>query len=185
MGNKVKEPHKPLEELVRGLKYSPQTGAMYRTSSRGKYSYVLNRDTKGYKRVSMGPTCYFQHRIAYYMMTGVYYRDHIDHGNGKVFDNRWDNLNRSSPKHNNMNKRVHRERGFIGVFKTPTDHHPWSAQLLLSEGVNFNLGRFQTIEAANRAFVWAGGHREMLREMHGNSRLCSLFRNHLRQLFEV
>ena len=98
---------------------------------------------------------YIEHQLAWFYMTGRWGRPTIDHRDGDVNNNRWNNLRRATPSQNNANRRRPRNNtsGYKGVYRSSTPGR-WCAQI----GVNGklkHLGTFDTPQAAHAAYVAA------------------------------
>lgn len=102
------------KDLLKGLKYSPQTGIIYRTKSvsTGKVGPVLTSGGNGYRSITINGKTYRQHRLAFAFM-GVDIPDRmvVDHINGVKEDNRWENLRLVTQAENNLNQIRHRNNG--------------------------------------------------------------------------
>lgn len=132
---------------MRGIKYSPQTGMMYRNpaacSPARPYDVgpVINRDCHGYRRL-VGKK---QHRLAFKIM-GQDIPKFVDHINGNRNDNRWCNL-RPITLEANSRKRSDNVSGVNGVNK---QRNRWLARYQ-HKGVRVYLGCFLTKEAAEQS----------------------------------
>jgi len=104
-------------DIIRGMKYCPQTGLMYKgdciagkkRAAHLKRGVMDNLDQDGYRVLSVGKRLYKQHRLAFLLM-GQDIPNMIDHINGDRKDNRWDNLRASSPWANQQNRKTSKGR---------------------------------------------------------------------------
>lgn len=105
--------------LIRGLKYSPKTGLMYRSKlvkGGGRRQVVLTKVGKlGYKEISVKCTTYTQHRILYLIM-GYNIPPVVDHKNWIRSDNRWDNLQPSTLSENSTRRKNLPSSGYKGIY---------------------------------------------------------------------
>jgi hypothetical protein len=98
---------------------------------------------------------YKAHRLAWFHVTGHWPTQEIDHIDGNPFDNRFANL-RDVPRQTNAQnlKRAtvcNRSTGVLGV---GVFRNKFRAQISI-DGVNHNLGHFDSIAAASAAYVAA------------------------------
>lgn len=129
-----RKPLPPQERLLALLSYDPQTGVLTR---RHNTKAITGKNSKGYLRLSVDGSVYKAHRVIYKMMTGQEPKC-VDHRNGVVDDNRWDNLRAADPFLNQGNRRDQASkwgrgvrqigelfyvRGVKGHFKCPTEAH--------------------------------------------------------------
>jgi hypothetical protein len=84
-------------------------------------------------------------------MTGEWPDNVIDHINGDGTDNRWSNLREATQAQNVWNAKtpVHNTSGRVGV-RYRADRNKWCARIKIN-GVQFNLGNFNTFEQACEA----------------------------------
>ncbi len=100
--------------LLETFTYDPDTGTLTRRARNGKAAKVEARTNKeGYIVVSVGASC-LAHRVIWFMQTGSWPSETIDHDNGVKNDNRWANL---KPRSWTANMLSHRNRspGEAGV----------------------------------------------------------------------
>jgi hypothetical protein len=159
----------PLEDL---LEYDPATGMLRwkrpkgermqinmhqqsRRQTKGWFQGFL--DTDGYRRFAIPDGRHARtgkvrqrqlcvHYVAWYLMTGQYPVNDIDHINQNRADNRWTNLRAASRSENMRNLRVRpvSKTGYIGV-------SPFGKKFLAQITVNYQniyLGVFSTLEEA-------------------------------------
>ena len=102
-------------EETRGLKYSPQTGLIYRSyptteGTRSKAVPIIGRNGRGYRCINVGRKLWRQHRLIFsFMAHRLSKHELVDHINGDITDNRWENLRIVTPRENCLNRRRHRE----------------------------------------------------------------------------
>lgn len=143
------------KETIRGFKYSPQTGMIYRSKvglGMAKAGPCLATENSGYKTLRCKGRAYKQHRLAFLFMGVDLPRDkEVDHINGDRYDNRWSNLRLVDGSENALNHRRHREG------RTPyvTFHkrHGWRVQKLI-DGKPKHLGYFKTEQEAINKAKW-------------------------------
>jgi len=101
-----------MTELLRGLKYSPQTGMLYRsrTKNSGKAGPVKTLSKSGYKTIKVNSKNYQQHRLAFLFMGENPDGFDIDHINNNKIDNRRCNLRLVSHRDNCLNKIRHKNK---------------------------------------------------------------------------
>jgi hypothetical protein len=108
------------------------------------------RSVQGYIVVRVNKVLYPAHRLIWFIETGEWPTDEIDHRNHVKDDNRWENLRLATSSQNKINRRNARPNtsGFRGV----TRHRDkWIAQIGV-DGYHMNLGTFDTPEAAYDAY---------------------------------
>ena len=145
------------DELLRALRYEPDTGLFYRRESRGckkAGSPSGWKVTRGYVCVGVGAMQFTAHRLAWLYMTGAWPLGVIDHINGDTSDNRWANL-RDVPHavncENQRNARRSNASGYLGV--TMFKGRP-RASIRVKRKL-LHLGTFDTVEQAHEAYLAA------------------------------
>jgi hypothetical protein len=154
------------EKILSVLDYCPDTGFFVWRVSRGtvKAGYVAGTIQTGgggrsqdykYLAVKLFGKQYAAHRIAYYLMTGIWpdKHVHIDHKDGSTFNNRWENLEAKTHTENQWNRGVQKNnrlgvRGVVQVgnrFRAKIEVH----------GKRIHLGSFSTPEEASAAYTMA------------------------------
>lgn len=134
------------------LDYDPETGILtrkIRTSSRvqvGAPAGTVNRGS--YVRIRLKSKLYLGHRLAWLIMTGDFPPAQIDHINGNIRDNRWQNLRAVTGQENDRNRAVRRDSssGVMGV-RRHNRADGWVARITVS-GRRINLGYFKTLDEA-------------------------------------
>ena len=101
--------------------YNPDTGEFIRTRLReghGVLGPTGYEDQHGYIMVVHGKRRIPAHRVAWFLQTGVWPEQFIDHINRNRADNRWSNLRAATPVLNSHNKNIRRDNksGVCGVY---------------------------------------------------------------------
>lgn len=135
------------------LRYDPETGEFWRKTG----SVWLNRKV----RVKVRQKGYFAHRLAWFMMTGEWPKNEIDHINKDSLDNRWANLREATHQENCQNRRFSRSKS--GVHGVGLHNGKWRARIN-----GDHIGYFKTVEEASAAY-----HREAAKR-YGNYALRSV-----------
>lgn len=147
-------PRPSRERLETFFEYYPETGQFYRIRSKRRAVRILwtSTDSAGYLRVFVDGYAYGVHIIIWVLMTGCWPTDEIDHKNGVILDNRWENLREASRKNNCVNTRVHRDcgSGFKGV--RLREWGKYEARVSRS-GKVYYLGFFESAELAHQAVL--------------------------------
>jgi AP2 domain/HNH endonuclease len=145
-----------LRELLR---YNPRTGE-FRWRKRfcnrlrvGDLAGSVNR--RGYRLINLRGRTYSEHQLAWFYMKGRWGRPTIDHRDGNVTNNRWNNLRRATWSENNANRCRSRNNtsGYKGVFRCRKTGK-WRA-CICKNGQTIHLGAFTTPQAAHAAYVAA------------------------------
>lgn len=118
---------KPPHDLDKLLRYNPRTGKLHwlvkcgRGQHRKQPGDEAGTLSYGYISIGINRTRYQAHRLAWYLVTGLWLKPHqgLDHINGVRSDNRWTNLRRATPSENGHNRnnriRVDNTSGHRGV----------------------------------------------------------------------
>lgn len=150
------EADRELAERVRAtISYNPETGKLTRLISKqarrlGDTGYLNKR---GYQLVNVGSTRLFAHRVAWFLMTGSWPDNEIDHINAIRSDNRWENLRCARHIENIWNKGVSpkNKSGFKGVTIPLCRRTGWNAKIT-HNGEGIYLGTFATAQEASNAY---------------------------------
>lgn len=158
------------EFVKRALDYDPKTGKLT-WKVRPESDFTTRRGYKIFKSLfegeeaftCVGPNGYLcgrmkgvtllAHRVAYVIMTGEWPPEQVDHQNGDRTDNRWSNLRAATQSLNSRNSAMPKRNtsGRIGV-GFDKSRNRWFAQGRV-DGVQFNLGRFDSKQEAIAARV--------------------------------
>ena len=137
------------EVFLSRLSYNSQTGDFHWVSS-GKIAGTVDR--LGYRRICFEGNFYYAHRLAWFLVHGVWPIDQIDHVNGNPKDNRLDNLREASHSNNKKNCKTRKDNvlNIKGV-----DHRgngKYRARIFHGNR-HINLGTYKTPEEAHAAYV--------------------------------
>jgi hypothetical protein len=142
------------------LHYHPKTGEFRwrrRYHNRIRVGHLAGSvDRKhGARFIRIARRAYSEHQLAWFYMTGRWGRPSIDHRDGDVANNRWNNLRRATLSQNNANRRRprHNTSGYKGVCLCRKSGL-WRA-CIGKGGQYIQLGRFSTPQAAHAAYVAA------------------------------
>lgn len=148
------------QEILKNiLRYDPETGVFFFLVRRGRLNPgdragSLNKES-GYVEITLRPyNPHHQkaHRLAWLYMTGEWPEREIDHKNLIRHDNRWVNLRPATRIQQCANSPMRKTNssGFKGVsFDSWTQR--WVARIKV-ENKHLNLGRFDSKDAAHRAY---------------------------------
>lgn len=103
----------------------------------------------GYVIIKIKRKDYRSHRIIWFLMTGKWPENQIDHINGIRNDNRFCNLREATSSQNNANSSKRNSTGYRGVHK---DGKKWRAQIRMNKK-NIHLGLYDTPEEAHTVYV--------------------------------
>ena len=143
-----------LKEL---LDYDPETGAFVWKQKLNRSTVVGSKagtvNTHGYVRITIDGKKHQAHRLAWLHTYGCWPDKEIDHINRIRTDNRIANLRDTDKNQWNSGKQVNNTSGYPGV-----SWHKWSKKWLAQikvYGKTMRLGLFDTLEAANAAYMAA------------------------------
>lgn len=148
------------EDLKAVLAYDPDTGVFTWVARPGRRCVigapVGSPTAAGYLRVRVNNKLHYLHRLAWLYVTGVWPKNHIDHINGDVADNRFVNLrdvDRFTNLQNERKARKHNVTGLLGAhFRRDTGKF---AARIRVDGACLILGQFTTAEEAHHAYIAA------------------------------
>lgn len=139
---------------LKGYKYSPQPGNIYRSvqiGQNGKPKVITSRNPGGYIHFQHNGKMISAHRAAFKLMgidpTGM----EVDHINGIRTDNRWENLRLVSSRGNATNKSFHRDGRKVGA-RFCKQKNKWRSEIIIN-GKGKHLGFFSTEEEAHGAYI--------------------------------
>lgn len=140
-----------LAEAKRRFAYDPSTGEFiwlaHRTLANiGKRSDRLGN--QGYRIVTVGKQTILAHRLAWFLVNGIWPESQLDHINLDKTDNRIDNLRAATRSENQMNIRA---RSALGKGVTLHAKGKFQAQIK-RDGRNYHLGLFGSKEEAHAAY---------------------------------
>lgn len=141
------------EEFKALISYDPCTGVFTnivpRGRNRGGSRAGTAHTTAGYRYITVAGEKHAEHQWAFLYMLGRLPAVEIDHANGVVDDNRWENLREADRFKNLANMRC-RRRGLKGVIKTSKNR--WGARVRYN-GTRISLGCFATEAEAHAAYA--------------------------------
>jgi hypothetical protein len=135
------------------VRYDPITGHFFwliTEGSRAAGDRADHLNPQGYTRLHIEGRWHQAHRVAWYIMTGIWPAVMVDHRNLCRSDNYWENLRLATNSQNQMN-RANR----TGLPKGVTLHRQtgkFQAQIK-RDGKSHYLGLFETAPAAHDAYV--------------------------------
>jgi hypothetical protein len=148
-----------IEYLHKRLRYDPETGKLFwkdcdempnffRAQRSGKEAMTA-MDRGGYLIGKINRKTFKAHRVAWAIQTGRWPQNHIDHINGVRCDNRFVNLQESSPLENQRNRsaNVNNTSGACGVV---FEEGRWRARIGVC-GKVLSIGSFATFDEAKSA----------------------------------
>lgn len=113
------------------------------------------KTSEGYWQIKLGFKVYRAHRLAWFLVHGVWPDGAIDHINGDRLDNRIANLRIASHSVNMQNKRVamanNKSCGLLGVTWNK-QHRKWQSKLM-ANGRMYHVGYFVSAEAAHASYL--------------------------------
>lgn len=140
------------------LRYDQNTGTLYwlKPSKGRRKSMVAGcKRAHGYLVTNIDRYQYYNHRLAFLLMTGKWPVLDVDHKNGIRDDNCWSNLREVSKALNQQNMRTARrgnQSGLIGVSLISSGGY---YSQIMTSGRLTHLGSFKTAEEAHAAYLEA------------------------------
>jgi hypothetical protein len=150
--------------LREALDYDPATGVFHRlTNGRGFLAGQVagGESHGGYIKICIDRHSFYAHRLAWFYTYAKWPAEILDHRDGNPSNNRIDNLREASQSQNvsNGRRRLTNRSGVKGVCFDKR-RGKWIASIT-SGYKQINLGRFNNIEAATRAY------RKAATKLHG------------------
>ena len=142
------------------LRYDPDTGELtWRVKGRG--SGIGNRAGAvcgPYRQICVDGVHCREHRLIWFMETGEWPPEYIDHRNRIGTDNRWLNLRCATPCQNNMNRDAGKnsKTGIVGVCPDKASGK-YEAHITVN-GRLLHLGKYECVEAASAVRCEAARH---------------------------
>ena len=145
------------ECITKLLNYNPETGVFtWRTGVSGVKPDLQGKTAgcltpSGYRQLRVGGHIYYEHRLAFFMMTGTFPKQQIDHINHNRSDNSFNNLRECSHIVNNQHRKpiTKSKTGIRGVFES-ADKKKFVAEVQYM-GTRYRLGTFNTKDLAREA----------------------------------
>lgn len=141
-------------EVTRRLRYVQETGDFYwivAPNNRTKAgSRAGKRDRNGYIMIKFNTVALCAHRLAWFVMTGGWPEEYIDHVDGNPSNNAWSNLRAAT---NSQNQAARRKGS--GAFRGVTwnkKSRKWQAGIKVG-GKSVHLGLYETPDAAATAYA--------------------------------
>jgi hypothetical protein len=120
-----------------------------------------NRDSNGYLVVSFKGKQYKYHRLAFLWMTGSFPKNFVDHKDGDVSNNKWENLREATNSENQFNRAGNRKKTVAG-YKGVTPSGSKFKAIITIKGKHIYLGSFETAEEAGLIYD------QKAKELHGD-----------------
>lgn len=143
-----------LTESVRLFNYNSITGEFIRIAPRtnGKVGMVAGYQNKnGYRAIRIFCKAFYEHRIAFLLMTGAWPTADVDHIDGDRTNNRWANLRAATRSQNAANSKRHKDNRSIAKGVRQTRGGRWEARIFV-RGKPTTLGCFDTVFEASEAY---------------------------------
>jgi hypothetical protein len=139
------------------LHYDPETGVFTRKKpgpgiAVGQVCGTV--DQEGYVRARVDMKTYGVHRLAWLYVKGQFPAGEVDHINGNRRDNRIENLRDVSKASNLQNQKRAQAGSRSGLLGAYYNQGKWRAAIQ-TNGMNKNLGNFNTPEEAHQAYLAA------------------------------
>ena len=150
----------PIENLWEVFDVDFSNGLLFwkkQLSSRAKIGALVGTgDKTGYQRTYIFKNRFLVHRIIWAMKHGAWPDGMIDHINGNKSDNRIENLRLATKSQNNVNNPKPQKNNKLGV--RGVSFHKGTGKFiaqLRKDKKRINLGYFNTIEEASKAYIAA------------------------------
>lgn len=146
-------------QLLEKLSYDPSSGIFLWKQTRSSTRIGARAgsvDFYGRRLISIQKRQYFEHRLAWFYVHGVFPAKDIDHINGDHSDNRINNLRLATHAENMQNHRRARSDSATGVAGVTRrkNRKSWYAEIRLN-GAKKYIGSFETKEDAHKAYLKA------------------------------
>lgn len=145
------------------LRYNKRTGVFtwrVTTSSKSMVGNVAGYMRKdGYVSIMINWKRYLVHRLAWLYVNGRWPKNHIDHKDGRPWNNRWNNLRDVTRCENQQNRRCAAKQNKLGILGVRSQGKKFSARIVC-DGHEIYLGTFDTAKAASRVYL------QTKRELH-------------------
>ena len=130
--------------------YNPTNGFLYRKFKTVPLKKVGCINSAGYLILRVNNKPYLAHRIIWFLETGKFPKNFIDHINGDKLDNRRKNLREATNRQNQYNSSIHshNKSGFKGVSKHKMRWRAYAKKA----GIQKYIGTFATAEEASEAY---------------------------------
>ena len=133
------------------LAYDPVTGAfkwlVKPSKNRSIDDPVGHRRHDGYLTIGMQGREYLGHRVAWFLMTGEFPEQEIDHIDGDPSNNKWNNLRLATRAENNRNTKGYSNTGIKNVYYREGKRNPFQVKIMV-DGKNICVGSFTDLELA-------------------------------------
>lgn len=137
------------------LHYDPDTGVFsWVEPGKGRRPHVGCPTAAGYLRVRLDGRLHYLHRLAWLWAHGEWPKQHIDHINGEVADNRLCNLRDVSRFVNLQNERKARKHSSSGLLGAHKKGNRWVSRIRVN-GAYVHLGAFATAQQAHEVYLAA------------------------------
>lgn len=149
-----------LDAIKACVVYNPKTGVFYRVGGvRPSFFGPISLTVKpnGYGYISVGGKDYLAHRVAWFLMTGLWAEHEIDHRDRVRLNNKWRNLRAAERSDQLANSRRPNASGLRGAYLRGSKFH----SQITRHGKQVFLGSFDTAEEAHAAYV------EAAKQVHG------------------
>lgn len=154
------------DELLRRLRYEPETGSLFwLRNARGPLKRERRAGTRrkdGYLQVGFGGRLYLAHRLIWFIVTGRWPAEELDHKNTRRDDNRFANLREATRSQNQANRPVKRTNAsrIKGVRRVSGQPGVWQAYARRQGQIYLN-GNHRSAAKAGAAYE------ELARRVHG------------------